>query len=459
MESARERAILHHDDARNDRNGANRGRFRADFAPLGLDFVGYLSRGDRMGAVVSLLRRSEKRAWVPEPIPSPFPGTSIFGPSAGTPSVDSAMQVSAVWACVRLLSDTVSMMPLTAYTFKDGVRTPITDPPLLIQPSSDSSMPDWLYQLMVSALLRGNTYGRCVRRDSLGYPLQIELVSPDTVDLRMDRDSGKSAYLFNGVKMPTEDVFHFKAYRFPGYVKGLSPIQYARRSVATDLAVSDFAYGFFRDGAHPSSVLSTDQPVSQEQAMTIKERFLSAVKGREPAVLGAGLKYEQIQISPEESQFLETQKYGTAEIARVFGVPPEMIAAEVGNSMTYANVEQRSIDFLTYSVQAWLTRIEAAFRPLLPGAKHVRFDTSVLLRTDLETRMKATAIGIASKQLTPDEARAMNDYAPLTEDQKKILELVPLEVSPMGTAKSVPGTVTSPNEGGVGTTPAGNTPA
>ena len=190
MESARERAILHHDDARNDRNGANRGRFRADFAPLGLDFVGYLSRGDRTGAVVSLLRRSEKRAWVPEPIPSPFPGTSIFGPSAGTPSVDSAMQVSAVWACVRLLSDTVSMMPLTAYTFKDGVRTPITDPPLLIQPSSDSSMPDWLYQLMVSALLRGNTYGRCVRRDSLGYPLQIELVSPDTVDLRLDRDTG-----------------------------------------------------------------------------------------------------------------------------------------------------------------------------------------------------------------------------------------------------------------------------
>jgi HK97 family phage portal protein len=389
---------------------------------------------------VSLLKRSEKRAWAVEPIASPFPGTSVFGATTGTPSIDSAMQVSAVWACVRLLADTVSMMPLTAYTYRDGVRTPILDPPLLMRPSSDSSMPDWLYQLMVSALLRGNTYGRVVARDQLGYPVQIELASPDTVDMRVDRATGKGAYLFGGVQIPNDEVFHFKAYRFPGYLKGLSPIQYARRAVATDLAVSDFAYGFFRDGAHPSSILSTDQPINQEQALTIKERFLSAVKGREPAILGAGVKYEQIQISPEESQFLATQKYGTAEIARVFGVPPEMIAAEAGNSMTYANVEQRSIDFLTYSVQSWLTRIEAAFRPLLPGAKHARFDTSVLLRTDLETRMKATAIGIASKQLTPDEARAMNDLPPLTDDQKNILSLVPLDVSPGGTAKTVSAT-------------------
>ena len=129
-----------------------------------------------------------------------------------------------------------------------------------------------------------------------------------------------------------------------------------------------------------------------------------------------------------------------------------MIAAEAGNSMTYANVEQRSIDFLTYSVQAWLTRIEAAFRPLLPGQKHVRFDTSVLLRTDTETMFKATAIGIASKQLTPDEARAMRDQPPLTSAQKKLLDLVPLDVTPTGTAKLLPA-ATSPNEATPGTPP------
>jgi HK97 family phage portal protein len=367
---------------------------------------------------VSIFRR-EKRSWAPEPTIPPYPGWTRGG-SAGVPSIGEALQVSAVWACVRLLADTVSMMPLSAYTMRDGVRTPITDPPLLLQPSADASMPDWLYQLMVSALLRGNTYGHVVRRDALGYPVQIELMYPDAVTV--SEVGGVREYRVNGTPLRREDVFHFRAYRFPGVIQGLSPLEYARQSIATENAVSDFAYGFFRDGAHPSAVLEADDPISGESAATVKERFMASVRGREPAVLGAGLKYRQIQVSPEESQFLATQKYGTTEIARIFGVPPEMIAAEAGNSLTYANVEQRAIDFLTYSVQPWLTRIESAFRPLLPGAKHVRFDTGTLVRTDLTSRMSASAIGIRSGQLTVDEARSWGDLPPLTPEQRREIE-------------------------------------
>lgn len=386
---------------------------------------------------MSLLRR-EARSWVPEPAPSPFPGVSMFGASAVTP--DSALHVSAVWACVRLLADSISMMPMSAYTVRDGVRQPIADPPFLVRPSGDASMGDWLYMLMVSALLKGNAYGRIVRRDALGYPIQIELLSPDRVTVFQDRMTGAAAYLVEGKSLDAGDVFHFKAYRFPGSLVGLSPIQYAATTIQTDQAVSDFAYGYFRDGTHPSSVLSTDQEINQDQARTIKDRFVAAVRGREPAVLGAGLTYQQISVSPEESQFLATQKYGVAEISRIFGVPPEMIAAEAGNALTYANVEQRALDFLTYSVQPWLARIESALAGLLPGQKHVRFDTSVLVRTDLETTLRATSVGIASKQMTIDEARAMRDMAPLTSAEKQDLDLVPLRVSPTGTVQAVPTT-------------------
>jgi phage portal protein BeeE len=107
--------------------------------------------------------------------------------------------------------------------------------------------------------------------------------------------------------------------------------------------------------------------------------------------------------------------------------------------MTYANVEQRSIDFLTYSVQPWLARIEAALATLLPGKQHVKFDTSVLLRTDLKTRMEATAIGIASHQLLPDEARAMGDLPPFTAAEKKEAGLVQMTVSPSGRPGALPG--------------------
>ena len=203
--------------------------------------------------------------------------------------------------------------------------------------------------------------------------------------------------------------------------------------------MQEFSLGFFRDGAHPSALLESDDDMDQDQARVAKERFRAAITGREPAMLSGGLKYVPIQISPNESQFLETQKYGVASIARIFGVPPEMIAGEAGNSMTYANVEQRSIDFLTYSVQPWLARIEAALAQLFPGKRHVKFDTSVLLRTDLKTRIEAGAIGIASRQLMPDEARAWGDLPPLTDEEKKFLGLVPMTVSPTGRPTLLPG--------------------
>lgn len=382
---------------------------------------------------MSLFRRTERRDWGQMPPVPPYPD---YGGGYGAPTIDRALQVSAVWACIRLLSDAVSMMPLDAYTMRGKVREPTAPPPFLSHPSSDSTTSEWVYMLMVSLLARGNGYGEIVRRDSDGYPTQIELMHPDRVSVAVDLKTGGLTFRFNGRLMDPESVFHMPAFRFPGSRLGLSPISYSARSINTEGAAADFALGFFRDGAHPSSILSTDANFTEEQAKANKERFMDAVQGREPALLSGGLTYQQIQVSPEESQFLATQKYGVAQIARIFGVPPEMIAGEVGNSMTYSNVEQRSIDFLTYSVQPWLVRLEARLALLLPGHRHLRFDTSALTRTDFMTTMKATAIGIASKQMTPDEARAKRDDPPLTPAQQTELAAIPLTVTPDGKAKS-----------------------
>jgi HK97 family phage portal protein len=385
---------------------------------------------------VSMFKR-ERRQWAPEPWVPPFPGVTMGGV---TPSAASALQSSAVWACVRLVASTVSMMPLHAFTIgKDGVRSPIPDPPFLLNPAASASMTDWVYMLVSSLMLRGNAYGRVVRRDAELYPMQIELLSPDDMRVTIDPDSNALVYTNKGVEVPREDVFHVRAFRLPGLAVGLSPIQYAAVAINRDAAIQAFSLGYFQDAPHPPSVLTSDQSVNEEQARTILERFLSKKDKREPLILGAGLKYVPLSVSPEESQFLQTQKLGVAEIARIFGVPPEMIAAEAGNSMTYANVEQRGIDFLTYSIQWWLTILESAVSPLLPGRKHVRFDPSVLMRTDYHTRTTATSMAIASHQLLPDEARAMNDLPPFTAEQKKEADLVPMTVSPSGRPLALPG--------------------
>lgn len=349
--------------------------------------------------------------------------------------MDRALQVSSVWACIRLLSDAVSMMPLHGYTMQNGIRVPTPDPTLIVKPSADATTTEWVYMTMVSLLLRGNFYGRVTLRDSMGYPTQVEPMDPDKVNLQTD-SSGRTTYSYDSQVIPTSEVVHIRAFRLPGRARGLSPIQYAAATINTDAAASGFGLDFFTNGAHPSGILSTATTLTQDQALTAKERFIAAVKGREPAILSGGLSYQQIQVKPEESQFLATQEYGVREIARIFGVPPEMIAANSGSSMTYANVEQRALDFLTYSVQPWLTRLEAALAQLLPGHRHVRFDTSILTRTDFLTTMQATAIGIASKQETPDEARALRDLPPLTQPQKDLLDLVPLEVTPTGRPKA-----------------------
>ena len=383
------------------------------------------------------LFREHRSAWSGEPVISPFPGFNPFGGGSSNPSMEQALRVSAVWACVRLLAQTVSMMPLHAFTMQSGVRVPISDPPIIVRPSSDASTPDFVYMVMVSLLLRGNAYGHILRRDSSGWPVEIELLAPDQLRVREDPQTGKVIYQTRAEGIiSTEAMWHVRAFRTPGSALGLSPIKYAAEAINTDAAISAFALGYFEDAPHPSSVLTSDQSINQEQARTIKERLIASVSGREPLVLGAGLKFAGLSVSPEESQFLATQKYGVAGIARMFGVPPEMIAAEAGNSMTYANIESKGIDFLTYGVQWWLTCLEAAYSSLMPGQKHARFDTSVLTRTDLEGRTKAGAIAIASKQQTPDEVRAWSDLPPLTDEQKAWLAIIPLEVSPTGMPKA-----------------------
>lgn len=372
----------------------------------------------------------------PEPIVPAFPGWSPFG--GASVNIDQSLRVNAVWACVRLLSDAVSMMPVCAYDVRKGQRVPVDNPPLLDMPAAQTSMADWIYQVMVSALLNGNAYGEIVTMDDNGSPTQIELQHPDRVHVGMA--DGRPEYTFNGRKIDPGRVWHFRAFRMPGLSLGLSPIAYAARTISTSALAADFGRGFFADGAHPTGIFSTAAPINQTQAKEIKDRLNEAVRGREALVLGNGANYAQLQVSPTDSQFLDTMRWDATQIATVFGVPPHMIGAPSGSSMTYQSVEMESLNFLTYSVQPWLTRLENALFPLLPRKKHVRFNPDVLLRTDLETRIRAGAQAIASKQMTPTEVRAWegNDLPPLTEEQKTELGLVPLTVSATGQPQAVP---------------------
>jgi HK97 family phage portal protein len=331
-------------------------------------------------------------------------------------TVDAALGLSAVLRSVRLLSDVVSALPIHAYrgTGASRVRIP-TQPQLITEPSLVLTLDEWLSQAMTSVLLYGNAYGIVTTRDRLGVPTGIEWVSPTHMTVTRHSALSLPIYRLDGGEISAEDVLHIRGFMIPGAVVGSAPLTLQRETIGLGIAAQKFGSQWFGDGATPSAVLTTDSEISETQATTIKARFIAAIRGtREPAVLGAGMKYQQIQVAAEESQFLETHQAVVNDIARAFGIPAEMIGGGgQGSSVTYANREQSAIDFLTFSVNPWLVRLESAISAQLPGDMFVKFNPDALLRTDTKTRYEAHQTALSSHFLTIDEVRALEDRRPL----------------------------------------------
>jgi len=341
-----------------------------------------------------------------------MPVASTYAAVPVNPST--ALQHSAVWAAVNLIAGSISTLPL--YAYRRGERDPLPElPPILRQPSATMNLPDWLYAALQSLLLRGNCYGQIVDRAGAGLlPAQVELLAPDRVQVHVP--NGAVEYRIDGREVDPASIWHVKAYTSAGNVLGLSPIGHARQSIGLGLAAERYAARFFGDNATPSGLLTTDQRINGEQASLLKERWKAGHGGRRDiAVLGDGARFQAVSIAPEEAQFLETTRANIATVARYFGVQPELIGGESGGSLTYANVEQRALDFLQFGLAPWLVRLATAISGLLSSTTTVKFNAGALVRTDLLTRYQAHEVGIRAGFLTVNEARELEDRPPLPE--------------------------------------------
>lgn len=382
-----------------------------------------------------LLGPVERRSWAPEPQIPPFPGTNVFGQRSFASQPDLALQVPTVWACVKLLADTVASMPLETFRKTGDVPKRITDPAVVTRPDPDDTQSEWLHMLMVSLLLRGNAY--CLMTPSpagLGLPI----LNPDTVHVDQDRETGAVTYKI-GQQDVTGRIWHVRGMTLPGRKVGLSPIASAAATLGVDISARKFAADFYNGGGVPKGKLTSDQPITQTQAVTLKERLVTASLNREPVALGQGVDYALLPVKAEESQFLKTQQFNISQIARFYSVPAEMVGGSSGSSLTYTTVELNSLNFLTYGVQFWLRRIEDSFFSLLPKLQYVQFNTAKLLRTDIKSQTEVDAINVAAKIRPPSEIRTERGLPPLTEAEKTELSLVPLAVTPnAGAPKALP---------------------
>jgi HK97 family phage portal protein len=330
--------------------------------------------------------------------------------AAGEPvTVETALRLSTVWGCVRLLADSVSTLPLHVYRGDD--RDPIPTPPLLQRPSADfPELADWLWAVMASVLLRGNAWGVITARAGAGLlPAQVDLVHPDRVAVVTNGD-GTQTIRIGGEEMDRADLFHVKAYPFPGSMLGLSPIAYAREAIGLGLGAEKYGAKFFGDGATPQGVLTSDHRIGPDAAEALQARWEQRHKGRRRiAVLGDGAKFQAITIAPEEAQFIATQKFSVSTICRFYGVPPEMMAGETAGHEAYTSPEMRGVDFLTFTLRPWLLRVERAVSGLLPRTQRARFNAGGFVRATLLDRYQAHKLGIEAGWLTRNEARELED--------------------------------------------------
>ena len=369
----------------------------------------------------------------------------FFGNSTSGKSVTerSAMQMTAVYSCVRILAEALAGLPLHLYRYgESGSKEKAIDHSLyrLLHDEPNPEMSSFVFRetLMTHLLLWGNAYAQIIRNGK-GEVIALYPLMPNK--MTVDRDAnGQLYYTYShskeeantmegsNVYLTPSDVLHIPGLGFDGLV-GYSPIAMAKNAIGMAIACEEYGAKFFANGAAPGGVL--EHPGTIKDPQRVRESWQSTFGGsrnsNKIAVLEEGMKYTPIGISPEQAQFLETRKFQINEIARIFRVPPHMVGDLEKSS--FSNIEQQSLEFVTYTLQPWLIRWEQAlFRVLLNEKEKdelfFKFNVDGLLRGDYASRMSGYAIGRQNGWLSANDIRELENLNRIPADEGGDLYLI-----------------------------------
>lgn len=376
---------------------------------------------------MSLLRRAAERRVIQQWGDSSIPtnGWSMAGlSSAGVPVSDqTAMQLSAVWACIRILSTAVSGLPMTAMRQRGAITEPVPDQPAIVSDPFGGfndlrflSRRAGFQQLAVSLASRGNAYAMVLSRDWLYRPNRLTVIHPDRVKVDWG-DDGARTYEVDRQPVSAADMVHLMGMCLPGEPTAMSPIAYARHAIGLGLAAEQFGGKFFSQGAHLSGVITVEGDLDKQRARQIKESFEASHSGLSNAhaigVLSGGAKWQNISVTPDDAQFLGTRAAATLDIAMLYGVPPHMLGQVDRTTSWGTGIEQQALGFLAHTLEPWIGVFEDAWTAMLPRGTSACMDTAALLRTDTAGRFAAYTQARTSGILTINEARARENMPPV----------------------------------------------
>ena len=348
--------------------------------------------------------------------------------SGKTVTERSAMQMTAVYSCVRILAEAIAGLPLHLYTYKeDGGKEKAIGHPLylLLHDEPNPEMSSFVFRetLMTHLLLWGNAYAQIIRNGK-GEVVALYPLMPNR--MTVDRDSSGQlfySYQMNNSDAPTmktgtvilkpSDVLHIPGLGFDGLV-GYSPIAMAKNAIGLAIATEEYGAKFFANGATPGGLL--EYPGTVKDPDRVRESWNKGFSGSQNAgkvaILEEGMKYTPISIAPEQAQFLETRKFQINEIARIFRVPPHMVGDLEKSS--FSNIEQQSLEFVKYTLDPWVVRWEqslsrALFTPEEKKQYFFKFNVEGLLRGDYQSRMNGYATARQNGWMSANDIRELEN--------------------------------------------------
>lgn len=354
-----------------------------------------------------------------------------------------SMQVTAVYACVRVITESMASLPIHLYRYnKTGGKDKAVYHPLYFllqnEPNPEMSAFSFYEAMTANILLWGNAYAQIIRNgrgEILAlYPLMAERMTVDRMEstgeiyYKYNKTSGDANAVSDQVYLRSYEVLHIPGLGFDGLI-GYSPIMMAKNAIGLGMAAEEYGSKLYENGATPSGILTHPGVIKEPEKVrrAWHAAYGGSSKAGKTAVLEEGMTYTPISINPVEAQFLETRKFQMNDIARIFRVPPHMIGDLEKSS--FSNIEQQSLEFVKYTMNPWVTRWEQSLRRSLLSRSEkreytIKFNLEGLLRGDYKSRMDGYAIGRQNGWMSANDIRQLEDLDLIPEEEGGDLYLI-----------------------------------
>ena len=356
-------------------------------------------------------------------------------------SNDKALTLTAVWCAIRLLSESVSSLPISVYSKQsNGDKLEDTKSPIYklikFKPNFYQNKVTFFEYIMLCILTEGNAYVQIIRNNN-GTPVELIPIDPEDVTIVVN-DNELFFQTPRGV-LDSADVLHFKTMTSDG-ITGISPLAQCQSALKWTDSLEKFGETFFSNGAKPSSILQTDKSLSDSAMQRLKSSFNNNYaklnNSNSTIVLEEGLTFKPISISPDQAQFLQSRKFSIEEICRIYNLAPHLLK-DLSKS-SFNNIEMQNQEFLTLTLLPYINRLEEEmngklFRSNELGNTYIEFNVNGFLRGDAKTRNESYKTAITNGYMSINEVRQKENMNSIDGGDKHFMQMNMTTIEKIGT--------------------------